>query len=151
MIPLTHRSPVPPEDCNLAKSIDLIGDRWTLLILRSAMFGLRRFDDFQRELTIPRTVLSGRLKALHQAGLMTKQSYKVEGKRPRPEYVLTEMGEGLQPILMALMQWGDTHLGNGSGPISFTHRTGRQKVRAGFVDAQGYEVPREALRIAIKR
>ena len=59
MTPLSHRSPVPLDICHLAKAIEVVGDRWTLLILRSAMFGVRRFDDFQQELSIPRTVLSG--------------------------------------------------------------------------------------------
>ena len=69
-IPLVRRSPVPPDTCNLAKAIDLIGDRWTLLILRAALYGVRRFDDFQSELGCPRTVLSGRLKKLVDAGLL---------------------------------------------------------------------------------
>jgi len=151
MIPLSRRSPVPPKDCNLAKSIDLIGDRWTLLILRSAMFGLRRFDDFQTELGIPRTVLSGRLKALIDGGVMAKQSYKAEGKRARPEYILTEMGEALQPALMALMQWGDSQFADGDGPMSFSHKTHRGKVRTGYVDDAGREVLPHQLRIAIRR
>jgi hypothetical protein len=68
-IPLARRSPIPPENCNLARTIEIIGDRWTLLILRAALYGVRRFDDFQAELRCPRTVLSGRLKTLVDAGL----------------------------------------------------------------------------------
>jgi DNA-binding HxlR family transcriptional regulator len=63
-IPLARRSPVQPDACNLAKAIDVVGDRWILLILRAALYGVRRFDDFQAELACPRTVLSGRLKKL---------------------------------------------------------------------------------------
>ncbi len=151
MYPLVRRSPIALDDCTLAKSIELIGDRWTLLILRSAMFGLRRFDDFQKELGTPRTVLSGRLKILTDAGLMTKQAYKEDGKRPRPEYVLTKKAHSLRPILIALMQWGDEWLADGTSPIKLTDPVNRQKVKAGFVDASGQEVPAERLRIAIKR
>ena len=72
MIPLSRKSPVPPSQCNLARAIELIGDRWTLLILRSALYGVRRFDDFQEELGTPRTVLSSRLNDLVDAGLLEK-------------------------------------------------------------------------------
>ena len=69
-IPFARRSPVSPDTCNLAKAIDLVGDRWTLLILRAALYGVRRFDDFHAELGCPRTVLSGRLKKLVDDGLL---------------------------------------------------------------------------------
>ena len=152
MIPLAHRSPVSPEDCNLAKAIDLVGDRWTMLILRSAMFGVRRFDDFQKELSIPRTILSGRLKNLTQSGVMERRIYKEEGKRSRPEYILTGAGEALRPVLIALMQWGDDCLADGRlAPIRFTHAASRQDVRAGFIDADGREVSPVQMRVALRR
>ena len=152
MIPLTRRSPVTTDTCHLVKAIDVVGDRWTLLILRSAMFGVRRFDDFQTELSIPRTVLSGRLRALNEQGLLAKQNYKVEGKRPRPEYVLTEKGRALQPILIALTQWGDDWLGIGqTPPLSFTHSKSRQRVRAAFVDEDGRETSPDQMRVALRK
>lgn len=152
MIPLNRRSPVPLETCHLAKAVDVIGDRWVLLILRSALFGVRRFDDFQTELSIPRTVLSGRLKTLSEHGLIEKQTYKVEGKRPRPEYVLTEKGRALQPILIALTQWGDDWLSDGqTPPLSFTHAVSRQRVRAAFVDEDGREALPEHMRAALRK
>ncbi|MDJ0919786.1 MAG: helix-turn-helix domain-containing protein [Henriciella sp.] len=152
MIPTVSRSPVPPSACNLAKAIELIGDRWTLLILRSALFGVRRFDAFQAELEIPRTVLSGRLKALVEAGVLEKTSYKMPGKRPRAEYVLTEMGESLRPILIGLTQWGDRWVSkDGAAPIGFTDGVTREPVRAGLVNAQGREVPANRMRIKLRR
>ena len=84
MIPRAQKSPIPLDICHLAKAIEILGDRWTLLILRGALFGVRRFDDFQKELEIPRTVLSGRLKKLVDHGVLTKQAYKEDGKRARP-------------------------------------------------------------------
>ncbi|NQY96442.1 MAG: helix-turn-helix transcriptional regulator [Henriciella sp.] len=152
MTPRAPRSPVPLEICHLAKAIEAIGDRWTLLILRSSLFGVRRFDDYQKELGVPRTVLSGRLSKLVKAGVMAKQSYKEEGKRARPEYVLTEAGEALRPVLMALTQWGDDWLSKGATPpISFTHAKSRQRVRPGFVDEDGKETTLSEMRISLRR
>ena len=152
MTPLSHRSPVPLDICHLAKAIGVIGDRWTLLILRSAMFGVRRFDDFQQELSIPRTVLSGRLKALTDQGLLEKRAYKVEGKRARPEYLMTEKGQALQPVLIALTQWSDDWLANGATPpMSFTHASTRQRVKAAFIDEDGREVAADQMRLSLRR
>ncbi len=152
MTPLAHRSPVSLNTCHLAKAIEAIGDRWTLLILRSALFGVRRFDDFQSELGIPRTVLSGRLKKLVDSSVMTKQAYKETGKRPRPEYVLSEAGEALRPVLIALTQWGDSWVSDGaSPPLSFTHAGNRQRVRAAFVDEAGNETAPTQMRISLRR
>src|SRR5499425_768435 len=94
-IPLRRRSPVSLRDCNLSKSFELVGDRWTLLILRSAMWGLRRFDDFQADIDVPRSVLSNRLAGLVESGIMAKRKYREEGHRTRLEYSLTKMGTAL--------------------------------------------------------
>jgi len=152
MTPLSHRSPVPLDICHLAKAIEVIGDRWILLILRSAMFGVRRFDDFQQELSIPRTVLSGRLKALTDQGLLEKRAYKAQGKRARPEYLMTEKGQALQPVLIALTQWSDDWLADGAKPpMGFTHAGTRQHVKAAFVDEDGREVAADQMRLSLRR
>lgn len=150
--PRTSKSPVPIADCRLARTIDLIGDRWTLLILRSALYGVRRFDDFQAELGCPRTVLSGRLKALEEAGLLKRQSYREAGKRARHEYVLSPSGAELQTALIALTQWGDAWLsGNEPAPITFVQSATRQPVRAAFVDEQGSEVTLVEMRARLRK
>ena len=152
MVPLSRKSPVPPDRCNLARAVDQIGDRWTLLILRSALYGVRRFDDFQTELGTPRTILSGRLKSLVDSGLLAKRTYKVEGRRARPEYVLTTKGEALRPVLIALNQWGDQWLeSEGQPPISFTDSQSRQAVRIAFVTEDGREVSVENMRFVLRR
>ena len=116
------------------------------------MFGVRRFDDFQKELSIPRTVLSGRLANLVSHGIMTKQSYKEAGKRARPEYLLTDAGEALRPVLIGLMQWGDDWISQGAvAPISFTHARTRKKVKTGFVDEDGREAPISEVRVSLRR
>lgn len=152
MIPRAPHSPVPLDICHLAKAIEAVGDRWSLLILRSSLFGVRRFDDYQKELGIPRTVLSGRLSRLVAGGVMAKQNYKEDGKRARPEYVLTDAGEALRPVLMALTQWGDEWLSEGaSPPISFTHAKSRQSVRPAFVDEDGKETKISEMRVSLRR
>ena len=150
--PRATKSPVPIADCRLAAAIDIIGERWTLLILRAAMYGVRRFDDFQAELGCPRTVLSGRLKKLTEAGLMARRPYREPGKRERHEYVLTPAGRALQPALVSLTQWGDSHLAGGApGPVGFADAETRSPVRAGFVDREGREVAPERLRVKLRR
>lgn len=148
--PRTRRSPVAPNRCNLSRAIETIGDKWHLMILRSAMYGVRRFDDFQSELGAPRTVLSGRLKKLVANGLLETKDYREEGSRARKEYVLTKQGNALRPILIALTQWGDDWLGEGEAPIGFTQKKGGA-VKAGFVNAKGKEVPVEELRIVLRK
>lgn len=150
--PRTSRSPVELGDCRLARAIDLIGDRWSLLILRSAMYGVRRFDDFQDELGCPRTVLSGRLKALEEGGLLQKKPYREPGKRARSEYVLSPMGADLLPVLIALTQWSDSWLAAGEpAPISFTAGPDKRPAHVAFVDAGGQEVPPEQVRVKLRR
>ncbi|MGA1342940.1 MAG: winged helix-turn-helix transcriptional regulator [Hyphomonas sp.] len=150
-IPLARRSPIQPENCNLARTIEIIGDRWTLLILRAALYGVRRFDDFQAELGCPRTVLSGRLKILVDAGLLTRKTYKVPGKRARPEYVLSAMGLSLRPILIGLTQWGDVWIGKGeTPPITFTKVGTKTAIRAAFVDPEGREVRPDQIRAVLR-
>ncbi len=150
-IPLARRSPVPTETCNLARAIDMIGERWTLLILRAALYGVRRFDDFQAELGCPRTVLSQRLKRLVDAGLLVRRSYKVPGARARPEYHLSAMGLSLRPILIGLTQWGDVWLGRGEAPpISFSKSGSKSAIRAAFVDVEGREVRPDQIRAVLR-
>lgn len=136
------RSPVAPADCNLAKSFALIGDRWSLLILRAALYGVRRFEDFQAELNIPRTVLSNRLARLGKAGFLEKRLYKTPGRRARPEYWVTPMGQGLRLPFIALTQWGDRWIGgNAPPPMTIRSRAQGARLHIALVDESGREVP----------
>ena len=107
--------------CSIARTLELVGERWTLLILRDAFLGVRRFDDFQRSLGVARNVLNTRLQRLVDAGLLEKRLYH---ERPeRYEYRLTDAGQDLWPTLVALMRWGDRHLAGPEGPpVSLTHK-----------------------------
>lgn len=150
--PRTSKSPVATQDCRLARAIDVIGDRWSLLILRSALYGVRRFDDFQTELGCPRTVLSGRLKHLAEANLLSKMPYREPGKRARSEYVLTEQGADLLPVLIALTQWGDRWLSDGAPPpISFADGQSKSAAHIAFVDEDGRKIPDERVRAKLRR
>jgi DNA-binding HxlR family transcriptional regulator len=135
--PLVRRSPVEACDCNLARSFELIGDRWTLLILRSALYGVRRFDDFQAELDVPRSVLSSRLAALVDCGILDRREYREEGQRARIEYPLTRMGAELGLPFFAMTGWGDKWLAEGEPPLTLRSRASGQRLAVALVDERG--------------
>jgi DNA-binding HxlR family transcriptional regulator len=136
-LPLIRRSPVAMRHCNLARSFELIGDRWTLLILRSALYGVRRFDDFTADIDVPRSVLSNRLAALVESGIMERREYREEGQRARVEYPLTRMGRALGLPFFAMTQWGDTWLGEPPSPYRLKSRSSGQRLRVALVDEDG--------------
>ena len=93
-------------NCSIFRAMDVLGDRWTLMVLREAFMGVRRFTDMQRDLGVARNVLTDRLNLLVDAGVLERRQYQ---ERPvRHEYRLTDMGKELQPAILTLMHWGDT-------------------------------------------
>jgi DNA-binding HxlR family transcriptional regulator len=109
------------EACSVARTVSVIGDRWTLLILRDCFLGIRRFDQFEERLGITRHVLADRLRKLVEEGVLRKSLYQ---ERPsRYEYRLTRKGIDLHPIMMAVVHWGDTHMaGEGGRPALHRHK-----------------------------
>ncbi|MEA2442635.1 MAG: hypothetical protein QOH76_4059 [Thermoleophilaceae bacterium] len=106
--------------CSIARTLELIGERWTILIVRDAFLGVRRFDDFQRSLGIARNVLQGRLERLVEHGILERVRYQ---ERPeRFEYRLTEKGLDLWPVLVSLISWGDRHAAEAGAPVVLEHR-----------------------------
>ena len=97
------------QQCSLSRALEVVGERWTLLIVRDAFFGVRRFSDFAAHLKMPRAVLSERLSSLTEAGVLTR----VSGGHGHTEYALTGKGMGLWPIVRSLLTWGDEHYGEG--------------------------------------
>ena len=92
-------------DCSIARTLEIIGEWWTLLILRDAFLGIRRFDDFQSRLGTARNVLTERLNTLVEHGILERQKYQ---ERPeRFEYRLTEKGRDLHPVMLSLLRWGN--------------------------------------------
>lgn len=109
------------ECCSLARTLSVVGDRWTLMVLRECFLGRRRFEEFEARLGIARHVLADRLKKLTEAGVLAKIAYQ---ERPRrEEYRLTEKGLDLYPAILALVQWGDRHMAGPEGaPLHRIHK-----------------------------
>ncbi|MEO0494432.1 MAG: helix-turn-helix domain-containing protein [Actinomycetota bacterium] len=109
----------PVVDCSIQRTLDLIGDRWTLLIVRDLFRGVRRFSRIQEDLGIAKNLLTDRLAALVDADIVEKVPYQ---DRPvRYEYRLTERGRDLSPALVALMRWGDRYVSGGLAPTELVH------------------------------
>jgi DNA-binding HxlR family transcriptional regulator len=102
------------EPCSVARTSAVIGDRWTVLILREAFTGARRFDDFQAALGISRTIVTDRLALLTGEGVLERIPY--QDRPPRFEYRLTDKGRELHPVLLAMFHWGDRHYAGEAGP-----------------------------------
>jgi DNA-binding HxlR family transcriptional regulator len=110
-------------NCSIARTLGIVGEKWTLLVLREAFYGLRRFDDFHSALGCARNLLATRLKTLVANGLLEREPYQDDRGRGRYEYRLTDKGRDLYPVLAALMQWGDRWAADESGPaVQIMHR-----------------------------
>ncbi|MBO3750218.1 helix-turn-helix transcriptional regulator [Streptosporangiaceae bacterium NEAU-GS5] len=111
------------ENCSIERTVGILGEKWTLLILREAFNGVRRFADIQAGTGAPRQVLSARLAKLVEQDLLRRVPYQEPGQRQRYEYRLTAKGLDLYPILVALMHWGDRYMADPEGaPVVLTHR-----------------------------
>ncbi len=135
-------------NCSLAQTLDVIGERWTLLILRDAFFGTRRFSQFQENLGIARNVLTTRLNQLVDEGILQR---RVVNDRGHPEYVLTEKGLDLQPILLSMTHWGDKYKAHPAGQrLEFIERSTHRPIRRMAVMSQDGRAlqPREIKAVA---
>ena len=111
------------DNCTIGRTLDILGDRWSFIVVREVFQGIRRFDDLTIRTSIPRTVLTDRLRRLVDAGILRREPYRDPGARSRFEYRLTEKGLDLYPVLLALQAWGDRYLADPEGPpIEFVHR-----------------------------
>src|SRR6476469_8132600 len=104
--------------CSIARSLEVLGQKWTLLIVREAFWGRTRFAEFRSRLGIAPDVLSDRLGTLVEHGIRARRSYRDEGEREREEYVLTPAGRDLLPVLTAFLTWGDRHRPTASSPTA---------------------------------
>ena len=111
MAPMKYKS-YEHMNCSVAQSMNVLGERWALLIIRDAMFGAKRFVQFERSLGIARNILTSRLNMLVEEGLMEKRT---SAETNHPEYVLTQAGLDLEPVLLAITHWGDKHRPNPKG------------------------------------
>src|SRR5438876_1106433 len=104
-----ERTNYQASNCSIARTLQVLGEKWTLLILRESFYGSTRFEQFHSVLNCPRNLLSERLSKLVEEGILERSEYREEGARARNEYRMTEMGLELAVPLLALMQWGDRH------------------------------------------
>lgn len=108
-------------DCSIARTLELVGERWSLLVIRDVLLGNRRFDEIQASLGIARNVLTNRLQRLVDEGILEPRPY--QRKPERFEYFLTDKGLDLWPVLVAIMGFGDRHLsGDGEEPVRIVHK-----------------------------
>jgi DNA-binding HxlR family transcriptional regulator len=116
MLPRTYED----QNCSIARALEVLGDRWTILVMREAFMRVRRFDDFQRNLGVARNVLTDRLGRLVDEGILMRVPYQ---ERPaRFEYRLTEKGLDLWPIIVSLLQYGDRYYAPDGPPVVLRHR-----------------------------
>jgi DNA-binding HxlR family transcriptional regulator len=132
----------PEEACSIARTLGVVGERWTFLILREAFLGATRFAEFRDRLGVAPDILSDRLATLVEYGVMARASYREPGARSRFSYQLTPAGRELQVVLSALQQWGDEHLPRPEGPSMLRRVRGTDgPVHVGYLDEEGREVP----------
>jgi DNA-binding HxlR family transcriptional regulator len=135
---------VPDSSCSIARSLGVLGERWTFLILREAFSGLTRFAEFRDSLGIAPDVLTDRLATLVRYGVMERVAYQEPGSRSRSAYALTPAGRELSVVLSALQQWGDQHLPWAEGPSILRRVRGSDRpVHVGFIDDRGKEISPE--------
>jgi DNA-binding HxlR family transcriptional regulator len=116
-------SSTQPRVCSVARTLDIVGEKWALLAVREVFLGNRRFDEMIRQTGAPRDTLAARLRTLVGAGILERRPYS--DHPARFEYYLTDVGQDLYPVILTLRQWGDRHLAGEDGPPAiFTHRCG---------------------------
>lgn len=129
------------DNCTIARAMEILGEKWTVVVLREVFSGIRRFDDMRVRTGIPRQVLTNRLAALVGHGVLRREPYQEPGARVRHEYRLTEKGFDLYPMLLAVAEWGNRYLADPQGPpISYAHRDCGAEIRVAMRCAGGHEV-----------
>jgi DNA-binding HxlR family transcriptional regulator len=136
--------------CPIEKTMAVIGTKSAMLILREAFYGTTRFDDFARRVGITKAATSARLSELVDAGLLARQPYREPGQRVRDEYVLTDAGTELMPVVWAMFEWGRRHLTDDSR-LRLTHLDCGADATVEIRCAQGHLVPPDELGVELKR
>ena len=134
-------------NCSIQRTLDVIGEKWTLLVLREAFNGVHRFEQIRDHVGVSDPVLAARLRRLVAAGVLEAVPYREPGRRTRHEYRLTAKGRDLYPVLIALLQWGDRYCADPAGPaVGVTHRECGEPVTAVVECRAGHRIgsPRDA-------
>jgi DNA-binding HxlR family transcriptional regulator len=141
--------PKPESTCQIVRTLDVIGEKWSLLIVRNALRGQTRFSEFRDSLGVPTDILTNRLGKLVDAGILEKRGYREAGDRARFSYHLTSRGEALRMVMAAMIQWGDEHNPCPQGPSSkLVDAHDDRELRLAYVDADGAEVGGELVALA---
>ena len=137
-----QRKSLISDECPIARSLERVGEWWSILIMRDALHGLRRFDEFSRSLGIAPNMLTRRLNALVEAGMLERQAYSE--RPPRYEYVPTEKGEDFRMVLMSLVAWGNRHYTPEGESVQIIDQQTRHPLQVVLMDAvEGRAVPIE--------
>ncbi|HEV7961367.1 MAG TPA: helix-turn-helix domain-containing protein [Actinoplanes sp.] len=129
------------DTCTIGRAMEILGEKWTIVVLREVFNGIRRFDDMRQRTGIPRQVLANRLASLVEHGLLRREPYQEPGARLRHEYRLTPKGFDLYPVLIALAEWGNRYLAEPEGPpLEFVHRDCGSPVHVEIHCADGQQV-----------
>ncbi|WP_106803878.1 helix-turn-helix domain-containing protein [Pseudomonas sp. S5D5] len=137
-----QRKSLTRDECPIARSLDRVGEWWSILIMRDALQGLRRFDEFSRSLGIAPNMLTRRLTALVDAGMLERKAYSE--RPPRYEYVPTARGEDFRMVLMSLVAWGNRHYAEEGASVQVVERGTGRLVQPMMADADGQVVPMDA-------
>jgi DNA-binding HxlR family transcriptional regulator len=129
------------DNCTVGRALDIVGEKWTFVVLREVFSGIRRFDDMRVRAPIPRQVLADRLAKLVEHGILRREPYRDPGSRQRYEYRPTEKGFDLYPVLQALREWGDRYLADpAGGPLTTVHRDCGAAVSLVLRCSHGHEI-----------
>ncbi|MEV6891441.1 helix-turn-helix domain-containing protein [Kribbella sp. NPDC051137] len=133
-------------NCSIARTLEIVGEKWTILILREVWYGSSRFSEFERVLGCPRNLLAERLRMLVKEGILAAETYQEPGSRSRPKYVITPKGMDLVPAVMGLMQWGDKYRADPAGPaVEARHRDCGGQVHAEIHCDRNHDVELDAI------
>lgn len=149
--PIRRRALVPRQLCPLALAAEILGDRWTLLILREAFYGVQRYDDMRADLDAPRSMLTDRLGKLVERGLMSRTPYREDGSRTRDAYTLTEAGRALALTLMAMTQWGERYISETPAPVAVVDRSTGGELRVALLNEAGETVALSSATLSTRR
>lgn len=148
---LSDRDSWRADSCSLAAALDIVGRRSSLLLLREAFYGAHRFDEFSRRAGLSEKITATRLRELVDEGIFEKRPYHEPGQRSREEYHLTEKGEELLPILLALMRWGDRWVRTDGGRVGLSHIDCGAQIEVEMRCRKGHPVTIGSIEAALRR
>lgn len=136
-----ERTHYQSSNCSIARTLEVLGEKWTFLVIREAFYGSTRFAQFQEILECPKNLLSDRLSMLVDEGILERREYREPGSRARMEYVMTDSGRDLMYILLALRQWGDRHKADAAGPPVVSKHIGcGEEISVAFLCEKGHVI-----------